>query len=167
MVPKITSEEFSCIYEENRHSILRMCYMYLKDESLAQDAAQETFIKAYLKLETFKGKASINTWLSSIAINVCKNILRKQKAAQIISIDSVAEQASAKNSADEEHICVSAAVKNLPVQLKTVILLKYYRNLKIKEISRILKIPQTTVNYRLLKAKEILKDTLKEDIDYD
>ena len=57
-------------------AILRMCYLYLKDYHLAEDAAQETFIKAMKHYESFHQKSSEKTWLTRIAINCCKNMMR-------------------------------------------------------------------------------------------
>ncbi len=155
---------FTEIYNKNCNSILRLCFMYLKDRELSKDATQETFLKAYRKFNSFREKSKINTWLTSIAINTCKNIIRKSKYTQTnISLSEVEYQLKTSVTDSDESISVSEAVASLPNEYKEVILLRYYRDLQIKDISEILSLPQTTVNYRLLKAKALLKDTLKED----
>lgn len=58
------------------NDILRLCTLYLKDRHLAEDALQETFIKVWQKYSTYKGDADEKTWITRIAINVCKNYLR-------------------------------------------------------------------------------------------
>lgn len=159
-------ETFALIYKEHAQSILRLCYLYLKNESLAQDAAQDTFVKAYQKLSSFKNNSSINTWLTSIAINTCKSIMRQKSYKNTVSLnEAVKVEASAPDK--EAILSVSEAVKSLPTDLRVVAILKFYRELKTKEIAKILNIPVTTANYRLLKAKELLKEMLKEDFDYD
>lgn len=157
---------FEEIYREHSQSITRLCYLYLKDLSLAEDATQETFIKAYRKLGTFNRRSNISTWLSAIAINTCKNIMRQKSFGDNISLND-AQEIKAPTTDKDTSILLSNAVKDLPIDLRTVILLRYYRDLTIKDIAKITKTPETTVNYRLLKAKEFLKDTLKEDIIYD
>ena len=155
---------FTEIYNDNCDSILRLCYMYLKDSELAKDATQETFFKAYKKLNSFKELSSYNTWLTSIAINTCKNILRNSKyIATEISLYNAEYHIHCSVSDSDKTISVSEAVSTLPQEFREVILLRYYRDLPIKDISKILSLPQTTVNYRLLKAKSLLKDILKED----
>ncbi|MBQ7133452.1 MAG: sigma-70 family RNA polymerase sigma factor [Ruminococcus sp.] len=155
---------FSEIYNENSDSILRLCYMYLKDKELAQDATQETFLKAYRKFYSFKELSSINTWLTSIAINTCKNIIRKSNYKEKdISLEEVEYQLSYAMSDNDKTLAVSDAVTSLPQDYREIILLRYYRDLPIKDIAKLLSLPQTTVNYRLLKAKSLLKDILKED----
>ena len=56
--------------------LLRLCCMYLKDAVMAEDAVQETFLKAYKSLHAFRGESSEKTWLMRIAINVCKDMQR-------------------------------------------------------------------------------------------
>ena len=62
--------------DEYGDALLRMCYLYLKDYHLAEDAVQETFIKAIKSYDSFKQKSSEKTWITRIAINTCKNIMR-------------------------------------------------------------------------------------------
>ena len=57
-------------------ALLRMCCLYLRDYSLAEDAVQETFLKAYARLDSFRGDCSEQTWLMKIAINTCRDMLR-------------------------------------------------------------------------------------------
>ena len=57
-------------------SLLRMCYAYLGDMALSEDAVQETFLKAYRALDSFRGEAAEKTWLMRIAINTCKDMRR-------------------------------------------------------------------------------------------
>lgn len=167
MSTKNKNLHFEQMYAENSASITRLCYLYLKDQSLAEDAAQETFIKAYKKLNTFNFKSNLNTWLTAIAINTCKNIMRQKTFGTSVSLDEAIEVKSDAPTDTDTALSLSAAVKSLPIDFRTVILLRYYRDLPIKDIAKITKTTETTVNYRLLKAKQLLKDILKEDIVYD
>ena len=158
--------DFSLIYKEHGNSIVRLCYLYLKDESLAQDAAQETFIKAYRNLSSFRKDSSINTWLTAIAINTCKSIMRKKSFRSTVTLNEAINIETPQKDV-ETALTVTEAVKSLPKDLRVVAILKYYRELTTKEIAKILNIPTSTANYRLSKAKELLKEKLKEDFDYD
>ena len=74
--------------------LYRTCFVYLSDAHLAEDAMQETFIKAWRARETFRGQASPKTWLTRIAINVCKDMLRTGWFRQVdrkISLDDLPE----------------------------------------------------------------------------
>ena len=154
--------DFSLIYKEQKASITRLCYLYLKDEALAQDAAQETFVKAYRSISDFRANSNINTWLTAIAINTCKSLMRKKSFRNTISLnESIHIETPQKDF--ETILTVSEAVKSLPKDLRVVVILKYYKELKTKDIAKILRLPTATVNYRLSKAREILKNILKED----
>lgn len=73
---KINEELFKKLVTQYGNSILRMCYMYLKDYQLAEDVTQETFLQVWNKYETFENKSSEKTWITRIAINRCKNCMR-------------------------------------------------------------------------------------------
>ena len=68
--------ELERLMEQYGSSLLRMCALYLKDADLAQDAVQETFIRAYRHIEDYRGESSERTWLTAIAINVSRDMLR-------------------------------------------------------------------------------------------
>lgn len=141
------------------NDILRMCLIYVKDYHLAEDITQETFIKVYQKLDTFKNECNIKTWIISIAINNCKNALRKNHK-EILSFDNI--EVTYHEDFKETQTLVSEEVSKLPKKYLDVIILYYYQEMSIKEIGKILKIPQSTVKTRLRRAKEKLKDTLKD-----
>ena len=73
-----TDQYLERLMQEYGDSIFRMCYLYLKDYHLAEDAVQETFIKAMKSYDSFAHKSSEKTWLIRIAINTCKNIMRNR-----------------------------------------------------------------------------------------
>ena len=66
------------LMNEYGDAIFRMCYLYLKDYHLAEDATQDTFINAMKSYDTFQNKSTEKTWITRIAINCCKNIIRTQ-----------------------------------------------------------------------------------------
>ena len=69
-------EQLEKLMEEYGTQLLRMCAVYLRDVDLAQDAVQDTFIKAYRHLPAFRGECSVKSWLMGIAINTCRDYLR-------------------------------------------------------------------------------------------
>ena len=69
-------QEIERLMDTYGDAVFRMCFLYLKDYHLAEDAAQETFIKAMHSYGSFRAEAAEKTWLTKIAINCCKNIMR-------------------------------------------------------------------------------------------
>ena len=145
---------------ENQVSLKRLCFLYLHDAALAEDAVQETFLKACRALKNYRGEANEKTWLTRIAINTCKDMLR---SAWFRHVDRriTAEELPARQEADPYNLEVAAAVMNLPRKLREVILLYYYRGLNTTETAEILKITQPAVTNRLKRARAILKTELK------
>lgn len=143
-------------------SLLRMCRLYLRDEQLSEDAVQETFIKAYRKLDTFRGESSELTWLTGIAVNVCRDALRTAWFRRIdrrVDISALPECAQADEYDDG---AVLTEVMRLPAKLREVILLRYYQDMTIRETADALHLATSTVKDRQQKANAILHSRLKE-----
>ena len=149
-------------------NLMRLCYIYLKDYHLAEDAVQETFTKAYLKYGTFKNLSSEKTWITKIAMNVCRNYLRKPSNKELldngyISLSYASDDKTTADFRDEDSIMLLNAVYSLPEIYKQVILLYYYQDLNTAEIAEILKQKEGTISVRLKRARDLLKEILKEE----
>lgn len=143
--------------------IFRLCFLYLSDWQMAEDALQETFLKVYRKYHTFAGRSSEKTWLVRIAINVCKDYLRGNWLRRVDCHGALQEIPLAEGvSAQERDDEVIVAVLSLPVKYREVILLYYYWGMNSTEIARMLKRPLATVNTRLRRGRILLKDILEE-----
>ena len=148
--------------EQYGSGLLRMCALYLKDASLAQDAVQETFLKAYRHWDHYRGESTEKTWLTSIARNVCRDYLRTawfRHQDRRKDIDALPEQPSDFAFPDNT---VLTEVMRLPVKYREVILLRYYEGLKIKETAAALQLSAGRVRSRLNRANAILRSRLKE-----
>ena len=156
--------------------IVRLCYLYLKNWHLAEDASQEVFIKVYRYLEDFREDANEKTWISRIAINVCKNYrrtswfrkvqigLQTEDEANILE-DKVYQK---EKSIEEELVNriesseLLKGVMSLPIKYREVILLHYYQELKISEIAEILHISEGAVKMRLSRGRNKMGNMLME-----
>ena len=157
--PESTPER---LIEEDQVPLKRLCYLYLHDQSMAEDAVQETFLKAYRALKDFRGEASEKTYLTRIAINTCRDMLRTGWFRHVDRRVSP-EDLPSRQETDPYHREVAAAVMNLPRKLREVILLYYYRGLTMEEIAETLEISQPAVSGRMKRAREKLKTELKGD----
>ena len=159
---KINGELFKKLVTQYGNSILRMCYMYLKDYQLAEDVTQETFLQVWNKYETFENKSSEKTWITRIAINRCKNCMRASwfKRISIEELPEIFENDSSEMILNKGTI--SLKIMKLPQKYREVILLYYYQELSVKEISAVLNQKETTILQRLKRARECLKPRLQE-----
>ena len=154
--------EIERLMEQYGSSLLRMCALYLKDADLAQDAVQETFIRAYRHLDNYRGESSEKTWLTTIAMNVSRDMLRTawfRHQSRSTDIDTLPEQLADFEFPDNT---VLTEVMRLPVKYREIVLLRYYEGLKLKEIASALGLSDGRVRSRLNKANGILQDRLKE-----
>ena len=140
--------------------VLRVCLLYLKDYALAEDAVQETYLRAYRSYSRFEGRSSEKTWLTAIAINVCRNMLRSPWRKR-----TVGEEALQYLRSDDPELpdpTVSRAVMKLPKDQREAVILHYVQGMKIREIAQMLGIPLQTVSSRLSRARQKLRTELKE-----
>ena len=141
--------------------LLRLCYAYLHDEELAKDAVQETFIKAYRGLADFLNEASEKTWLSRIAINVCKDLQRNgwfRHVDRAVTPDMLPEAAVPAGKADRR---LTIAVMALPVKLRQAALLCWLQGLTYAEAGEALGISHQAVSSRLNRARRRLRLALE------
>ena len=142
--------------------MLRLCYAYLCDTALAEDAVQETFFKAWKNYDRFRGDAEEKTWLTRIAINTCKDLTKSawtRHTDRSVTPDDLSEGAASFDAQDDT---VTRAVLALPRELKEVTLLHWYQGMTLQEMAKVLRLPRSTINYRLKKAKAILKEELED-----
>lgn len=142
-------------------SLLRTCYMYLRDQEQAKDAVQETFFKAYRNLDTFRGESAEKTWLMKIALNTCRDM---RKTSWFLHMDrrvtpEMLPEASVPFKEIEEGLIVD--VMNLPFRLREVVLLYYYQSMDTNEIAQTMGIARSSVSGRLQRAREKLRDILE------
>lgn len=154
-------QRFTELVDTHQTSLLRMCYLNLHDTGLAEDAVQETFIKAYKALPGFRGESSEKTWLMRIAINTCRDMQRGawlKHISRTVTLDRLAEPSE---SFSEDALTVNVEIARLPVKLREAVLLYYYQNMKTEEIADTLGIAVSSVSERLKRAKEKLRQSLK------
>ena len=147
--------------------LLRLCIMYLHDEEQAKDAVQETFIKAYRNLDSFRADASEKTWLTRIAINTCKNVYRSgwfRHVDRTVTVDMMAEKPAPVDQEDWE---LTEAIMNLPRKLKEAALLCWLQGMTYEETARTLGISRQAVAGRLNRARKKLRFALEGSDDHD
>lgn len=153
------------LVNEYGDALLRMCYLHLKDYHLAEDAVQETFIKALKSYDSFEQKASEKTWLTRIAINICKNIMRNrwfQVAKNNIDMHIASMSGNPIDNFHEKN-SITRAIMKLNAGDREMIVLYYYQELSVKEIAGIIGKTQNATSQRLSRARIKLKKFLMED----
>ncbi|TFB21483.1 RNA polymerase sigma factor SigW [Filobacillus milosensis] len=177
-VKKGNHEAYGLIINQFQQPIYQHCLRMLGNHHDAQEIAQETFIKAYVNINTFKQKNKFSPWLYRIATNLAIDWMRKKKPIHIldqpISDDhqtTHVDQLKSKGPTPEESYetlefneAIQEALLTLPPKYRAVIVLKYSQDLSLQEISEVLDLPMGTVKTHLHRGREALRSTLIEVI---
>lgn len=160
-------ERLTRMVEQYQSSLLTMCYAYLHERELAEDAVQETFLKAYRAMDSFRGESSEKTWLISIAINVCRNVHRSgwfNRMNRSVTPEDLS--VAVWDDYDQDAADLAAAIQQLPDKLKEVVILYYYQEISMPEIARIVGVTPSMVSRRIKKAHAKLHDVLGKEYLY-
>ncbi len=140
-----------------------VCLSILKNPHLAEDAAQETFIKAWRGISRFKGNSAFSTWLFTIAKNVCRDAL-----AKTVDTEELSEEISDSTSVESEVIkndevrLVHESLSQLSEDVRNLLILREWQGLSYSEISEVLNISEGTVKSRLSRAREKLLEVMRK-----
>lgn len=146
-------EAFFLLVSAEKERLYRIAYAYLKSEADALEALQETTCRAYAKLRKLKEPRYFQTWLIRILIHYCIDEQKRRRKALTISVrrddsDAIAvPQAALDDKLELEH-----AIEKLDPRYQHVIILKYYQDMTLTEIARLLEKPEGTVKTWLNKA---------------
>ncbi len=151
-------------YQRMIHSITYRMTGSLAD---AEDLAQETFIRAFQQLESYRGEAKFSSWLCRVAVNACLNWrqresrrveIHQQWASETLSIPDAGETDAGTN---EESRRVQAALDRLPAKQRAAMILTVYEEMNHAEAGRALGCSEATVSWRVFAARTKLKRWLK------
>ncbi len=154
-----------CYYERVIQVVYRLC----GDAQIAQDAAQETFIRVWLKLPGFQPRAPFRSWVYRIAVNAALDILRQKPDMSIEDNEGMLMMAEKNPGPEAAYIekeqmdLLQGAVRALPEAARAVLVLREYGELSYEEIAAVLEIPVGTVMSRLNYARNRLRVILRND----
>jgi len=152
--------------------IYALAYRTLGREEDARDVCQETFLRAYRALNGFRGQAKFSSWLYRIALNLCRDWVRRQRRTPVVQVPEdvdVMELAAAREPSEPiENIvarrdltrAVEKAMEKLPEEQRTAIILKEYHGLTFQEIADLAGCPLSTVKTRLYQGLAVLRREL-------
>lgn len=156
---------FDIFVRKYYESILTYCYYHCPDTSYAEDFTQEVFVRFFEKLSDYRYIGKTQNYLYTIAGNLCRDYYKKARDdlwdGTSNEIENVSEIWETDGILDK--IAIEYALKELPDELQEVVILYYFRNLKLSEIAEVLQIGLPLVKYRIQKARSLLKNLLKED----
>lgn len=160
--------------------MVNLAYQITGDRDLAEDIGQETFLRAYRSAARYREISKFSTWLYTIAINLCRNELRRRKfktysleamaereESDRVRIDIVDEKAKPDRDLEQKEIghLVREAVASLPEKSRTPLVLRDIQGLTYEEIGEMLRLPEGTVKSRINRARLRVKQMLRPIFD--
>lgn len=162
---RMRKEKLTELMTQYERDLLRLCCVYLRDAALAEDAVQETFIKAYKAMDSFRGESSERTWLYAIAANVCRDIRRLAWYRYVDRRIDFDQLPIPVKPASDTSIALMTEVMRLPRKYMEVVWLYYYEDMNLREVGQLLRITPSAVSHRLTKAKGMLRSVLEGEMD--
>lgn len=154
-------DAYKQLVEEYGDRLLRTCCLILRDRGEAEDVVQETFVKVFRKVEDFRGESGLYTWIYTIALNLSRDRLKKNTDFSIFEneqIDNIDTEIHLEKAIDRE--VLRKELDEINPIYREVIVLFYFEELSIKEISQLLNEKEGTVKSRLSRGRNILKESL-------
>ena len=152
--------EIGTIILENMQTLYRVAFSILRTEDEINDAISNTTVIVFEKIHTLKNEEYFKTWLTRILINECYKIYNQNK--KIIYLENYDQEKLTYNDTyvDDE---IKNVIKKLDKDLKKIVILYYFEDFSVKEISKIVKIPEGTVKSRLSRARKELEKALLDE----
>ena len=166
---------FDLLVKRYQHKVIGLIGRYVQDQAEALDVAQETFIKAYKALDSFRGESAFYTWLYRIASNTAKNHLvtrSRRPPGTDVDIDDVLQAESEselreietpENSLyrDELFSVMASTLEALPEELRVALTLRELEGMSYEEIAEVMDCPIGTVRSRIFRARDAIDKELK------
>jgi RNA polymerase sigma-70 factor, ECF subfamily len=159
-------QAFAQIVERYSGAVYNLAYRMLGSAQDAEDAAQEIFLRAYMRLASYDRERKFSTWLLTVASNYCIDRIRRRRYAWV-TLDDVAYSlpslgAGPERSAlqREQREAVQQAIQALPENYRLITVLRYWNDLSYAEIAEVTGLTEATVKTRLFRARKMLADML-------
>ncbi len=148
------------LVDEYKAPLFAFIMRLVNNHDMAEDLFQETWIKVIRSVRRFRGDAKLSTWLFQVALNHCRDEMRKKRYVHV-PLEEVEELAGDSTpDLDRLHLAkeIQKIVEGLPIKMREVVVLKYFHDLKDEEIACVAGIPAGTVKSRLHRASEIIRE---------
>lgn len=164
-------ETFEQLAQSVEKQVYLTCLRLMRSHEDAQDAAQESMLRAYRAFSSFRGESQFKTWMDRIAVRTCLDLLRKKKAVLSLDMlrdegfDTPDQQESVYTHLDrkERMRLLKEGLNQLPSDMRTVIVLRDMEGRSMEEIASLLSLPEGTVKSRLNRARKKLCQFLSQN----
>ena len=153
------TQEYERLTEEYLDCIYRVAVNGCNNFADAEDVVQNTFVKLWERKESFEDEEYARRWLIRVAVNECHSLWRSGWKRHTAYLEELTEEPVFST---PEKSSLYYAVRELPIKYRQIVFLYYYEDYSIREIAAMMKLSETAVKSRLLRARQKLKGDLKE-----
>ena len=163
------AEAFSVLVQRHQHVVYNLAYRYMRDANLAEDMAQEAFLKGFRLLKGFRGDCSFSTWMYRVTCSVCLTEIARRKKRGEVMLDVhhggtyENTQAESQDRADIIRRCVT----ELPERYATIITMYYLKEMPYEEIAAAMSIPLGTLKTWMFRARKELRVLVEQELGTD
>lgn len=151
------------MFERYTDMLYRLCYSILLQKEDAEDAVQDVFLIYYRKQPTFADEDHEKAWFIRVAVNRCRDLLRRKKIRAGVPLSEVEETLAAAGIEQEESE-VLTAIYELPEKYRVVMVLHYLEEYPVKDVAKLLKLTPSAVKMRLARGREQLRTSLGKEL---
>jgi len=155
---QLREEAFLSLIEKNQDRMYKIAYSYVKNKEDALDVVQEAVYKSYISYNKVKKIEYEETWLIRILINAAIDLLKKNKKIVILELENMEELSSNDSEFIDNKVAVHGALEKLNEQERAIVILRYFEDMKLMDVAKLLGKPISTIKstlYRALKKMEI------------
>ena len=168
-----SKKAFGQLVEAYKGPVFNLAYRMLSNAGEAEEAAQEVFIRAYTRLDTYNPNHKFSTWILSIASNYCIDLLRKRRAL-LLSIDEPlpphpalmsdrSKGPEAQSMMNEQQKLVQDLLASLPAEYREAVVLRYWHEMSYEEIAEVMNTTVSAIKSRLFRARRQLADVYQNE----
>lgn len=155
LVERKKEKEVKKFIIDNKEALYRFAYTYVKNEDDALDIVHDAICKCLKNIDNLNDIGKIKSWIFQITSNTAIDYIRKNKKYELVSDDLLIEEVAIND--EYEDIDLQKALENLPKKYRTIVILRYFEDMKISEIATVLDEKESTIKTRLYKALDKLK----------
>ena len=162
---------YTLLVERYKDLVHDLVYRMIGDAARAEDIAQDAFVKGYLSLRDFRGESRFSTWVCRIAINRCRDLLRRARREVLMpdgepplseSVDAGETPAAALERREREEV-LRRALARLPLKYREAVVLRHIEGMEFREVGRLLGIAAGAAKVRTFRGREMLRRLLKRE----
>jgi RNA polymerase sigma-70 factor (ECF subfamily) len=163
-------DAFAGLVDRYQHMVYTLCHKMLDHSGIAEEVAQDVFIKCYRSLASYNGRSQFSTWLYTITYNACIDAIKKRKrhaADPLEHIDrgeqETIEQEDLLEREDKQNV-IQSAIQQLNKEERMIVILFYYEEMSLKEIAKVMNLKENNVKVKLHRCRQKLSELLKDQL---